>query len=89
MSNEPGVYIYGKFGIRTENLMLFKEDGEGNIVNEPLTCVPYERAAINKSLMTEEQIAWVDSYHAWVRDTLVPLLDEETAEFVKQQTMPL
>ena len=89
MSNEPGVYIDGKFGIRTENLMIFSEDGEGNVVNEPLTCVPYEREAINKSLMTEEEIAWVDNYHAWVRDTLVPLLDDETAEFVKQQTMPL
>ena len=89
MSNEPGVYIDGKFGIRTENLMLFSEDEEGNIVNEPLTCVPYERKAINKSLMTEEEIAWVDSYHAWVRETLVPLLDEETAEFVRQETMPL
>ena len=89
MSNEPGVYIDGKFGIRTENLMIFKEDEDGNLVNEPLTCVPYERAAINKSLMTEEEIAWVDNYHAWVRETLVPLLDEETAEFVKQETMPL
>ena len=89
MSNEPGVYIDGKFGIRTENLMIFKEDEEGNLVNEPLTCVPYERAAINKALMTEEEIAWVDNYHAWVRETLVPLLDEETAEFVKQETMPL
>ncbi len=89
MSNEPGVYIDGKYGIRIENLMLFSEDGTGNLVNEPLTCVPYERKAINKSLMTEEEIAWVDSYHKWVRETLVPLLDEETAEFVKEETKPL
>lgn len=89
MSNEPGVYIDGKYGIRIENLMLFSEDGTGNLVNEPLTCVPYERKAINKSLMTEEEIAWVDNYHKWVRETLVPLLDEETAEFVKEETKPL
>lgn len=89
MSNEPGVYIDGKYGIRIENLMLFSEDGTGNLVNEPLTCVPYERKAINKSLMTDEEIAWVDSYHEWVRETLVPLLDEETAEFVKEETSPL
>jgi Xaa-Pro aminopeptidase len=89
MSNEPGVYIDGKYGIRTENLMLFSEDGEGNLVNEPLTCVPYDRKAINKSLMTDEEIAWVDNYHAWVRETLVPLLDDETAEFVKEETKPL
>ena len=89
MSNEPGVYIDGQFGVRIENLMLFKEDGEGNLVNEPLTCVPYERKAINKALMSEEEIAWVNSYHEWVRDTLVPLLDDETAEFVKEETRPL
>lgn len=89
MSNEPGVYIDGKFGVRIENLMLFSEDGEGNLVNEPLTCVPYDRKAINKSLMTDEEIEWVNNYHAWVRDTLVPLLDDETAEFVKEETMPL
>lgn len=89
MSNEPGVYIDGEFGVRIENLMLFSRDEEGNLINEPLTCVPYERKAINTSLMTEEEIAWVDAYHEWVRDTLVPLLDEETAEFVKEETSPL
>jgi Mg-chelatase subunit ChlD len=50
MSNEPGVYIEGKFGIRIENLVSFKDDAEGYIVNEPLTCVPYEREAIKKAL---------------------------------------
>ena len=89
MSNEPGVYIDGEFGIRIENLMLFIEDEEANLVNEPLTCVPYERKAINTELMTDEEIAWVDRYHEWVRDTLVPLLDEETAEFVREETKPL
>ena len=63
MSNEPGVYIDGEYGIRTENLMLFKEDGEGNLVNEPLTCVPYDRAAINKDLLSEDELEWINSYH--------------------------
>lgn len=89
MSNEPGVYIDGRFGVRIENLMLFIDDGAGNLINEPLTCVPYERQAINKDLMTEEEITWVDNYHAWVRDTLLPFLDDETAEFLKEETRPL
>ena len=89
MSNEPGAYIDGRFGIRTENLMLFSEDSEGSLVNEPLTCVPYDRAAINRDLLSEDEIAWINDYHKWVRDTLVPLLDDETAEFVKKETMPL
>ena len=89
MSNEPGVYIDGKFGVRTENLILFKDDENGNVINEPLTCVPYEREAINLDLLSDEEIAWVNDYHAWVRETLVPLVDEDTAEFVKEATEPL
>ncbi|MBR2674455.1 MAG: aminopeptidase P family protein [Mogibacterium sp.] len=89
MSNEPGVYFDGRFGIRIENLMLFSDDGEGNIVNEPLTCVPYERRAINKALMTEEEIAWLNDYHAWVRDSLLPHLDVDTAEFLREETKPI
>lgn len=89
MSNEPGVYIDGKFGVRIENLVLFKDDGEGNVINEPLTCVPYERAAINTALLSDEELTWVNDYHKWVRDTLVPLVDEETAAFIEQETAPL
>ena len=89
MSNEPGVYIDGKFGVRTENLILFKDDGNGNVINEPLTCVPYDREAINLDLLSDEEVAWINDYHAWVRETLVPLVDEDTAEFVKEATEPL
>ena len=88
MSNEPGVYIDGKFGVRIENLILFKDDGEGHVVNEPLTCVPYERCAINVSLPSDEELEWLNNYSKWVRDTLVPLLDDATAEFVKEETEP-
>ena len=89
MSNEPGVYIDGAFGVRIENLILFKDDGNGNIINEPLTCVPYEREAINASLLSDEELAWLNNYHMWVRETLMPLLDEETAAFLIEQTEPI
>ena len=89
MSNEPGVYVEGSFGVRIENLVLFKEDEEGFIVNEPLTCVPYERQAINKDLLTDEQIAYVNNYHKWVRETLTPLLDDETAAWLAAETSEL
>lgn len=88
MSNEPGMYLEGKFGIRIENLVVFKDE-EGNIVNEPLTCVPYERRAINKALLTDDEIAYVNDYHAWVRDTLTPLLDAETAAWLAEETAAL
>lgn len=89
MSNEPGVYIEGGFGIRIEDLVVWKENENGCLVNEALTCVPYEREAIDKSLLTDEEIEWVDDYHKRVFDTLSPLVDEYTAEFLAYATAPL
>ncbi len=89
MSNEPGVYIEGGFGIRIENMVVFEEDKEGIIVNKPLTCVPYERQAIKKELLTDEQLRYVNEYHKWVRETLTPLLDDETASWLAAETAEL
>ena len=89
MSNEPGVYIEGSFGVRIENMVVFKDDEEGYIVNEPLTCVPYERKAIKKELLTDEQLRYVNNYHKWVRETLTPLLDKETAVWLADETAEL
>jgi Xaa-Pro aminopeptidase len=89
MSNEPGVYIEGSFGVRIENMVVFKDDEEGFIVNEPLTCVPYEREAIKKELLTDEQLRYVNEYHKWVRETLTPLLDDETAAWLAAETAEL
>lgn len=86
MSNEPGVYIDHKFGVRIENEVLMKDDGKGNTINEPITFVPYERKAINPALLTDEELAWVNNYHKMVRETLLPLVDGDLAEFVKEET---
>lgn len=89
MSDEPGFYKEGSHGVRIENLVVFIDDGEGNIVNEPLTCVPYERKAIKKDLLTDEEIEYVNKYHEWVRKTLTPLLDDETAAWLEGETAAL
>lgn len=89
MSNEPGVYLEDRFGVRIENLVVFENDEEGFIVNKPVTCVPYEREAINKDLLTDEQIRYVNGYHKWVRETLTPLLDDETAAWLASETAEL
>ncbi len=89
MSNEPGVYLEDGFGVRIENLVVFENDEEGFIVNKPVTCVPYEREAINKALLTDEQIRYVNGYHKWVRETLTPLLDDETAAWLASETAEL
>ena len=74
---------------RVPNPMKFKAGMIMSNEPEPLTCVPYDRAAINTSLLSDEELAWVNNYHAWVRETLVPLLDEDTAQFVIRETEPL
>ena len=86
MSNEPGVYIDHKFGVRIENEVLMKDDGKGNVINDPITFVPYERKAINPALLTDEELAWVNNYHKMVRETILPMLDGELAEFLIQET---
>lgn len=89
MSNEPGLYMAGEFGIRIENEILIKDAGDGNLISEPITFVPYEREAINIDLLTEEEISWIDSYHSMVREALMPRLEGEDREFLIKETEPL
>ena len=89
MSNEPGVYLENRFGIRIENLVVWEKADNVSLVNRSLTCVPYERDAIDTTLLTESEVLWIDEYHAWVRDTLKPLLDDETTEYLLEATAPL
>ena len=89
MSDEPGLYLDHKFGVRIENEVLFEEDENGYLVNEPITFVPYERKAINPDLLTAEEVAWLNAYNQLVRDTILDKLDEELADFVKIETEPI
>ena len=89
MSNEPGLYIAGKYGIRIENEILIKDAGKGRLISEPITLVPYEREAINTDLLTDVELNWVNTYHELVREVLLPRLDGEDAEFLIYATEPL
>ena len=88
MSNEPGVYLEGRFGIRIENMVYTKEadDVSGEIVSVPLTLVPYEREAIDPKLLTDRELDWVNEYHRRVRETVGPLLSGADLEFLKEAT---
>jgi Xaa-Pro aminopeptidase len=84
LSNEPGYYKTGAYGIRIENLVLVKEapkvaGAEKSLNNfETLTLAPIDRRLIVLEMLTAAEIAWLDDYHARVRDSLSPLVDEET-----------
>lgn len=94
LSNEPGYYKQGAFGIRIENLVLVEErqiEGqEGRYLGfETLTFVPLDRKLIDTGLLTAEEVAWVDGYHAQVRDVLRPRLTGDDWAWVERETAPL
>ncbi len=94
LSNEPGYYKAGEYGIRIENLVLtVARDIPGGDLPmlgfETLTFVPIERTLIVPALLTDAERAWVDAYHAKVADLLTPLLDLETAAWLAAKCAPL
>ncbi len=89
-SDEPGVYLEGKYGIRLENEVLCVKDGIGEGFRfEPLTWCPWERDAILTELLSPEEFEWVDNYHRQVYETLKPYLDNETAAWLAEAAAPL
>jgi Xaa-Pro aminopeptidase len=94
LSNEPGYYKTGQYGIRIENLILVKPhaipDGERPMLGfETLTLAPIDRALIDARLLDETEIAWLDAYHARVRHEIAPLVDGATRDWLVNATMPL
>jgi Xaa-Pro aminopeptidase len=95
LSNEPGYYKTGGYGIRIENLVLVTEGpsitGADKPLNmfETLTLAPIDRRLIARELLTGEEAAWLDDYHARVRAVLAPLVDADTAKWLEAATQSL
>ncbi|HEY1431309.1 MAG TPA: aminopeptidase P family protein [Stellaceae bacterium] len=93
VSNEPGYYKTGAYGIRIENLVLVQPaDGSAEremLGFETLTLAPIDRNLIDPSLLDEDEIAWLDAYHTRVRETLTPLVDPDTARWLAEATEPV
>ncbi len=94
LSNEPGYYRANAYGIRIENLVLVEpraiEGGERPMLGfETLTLAPYDRRLIDAGLLDAAEIAWIDAYHAAVREALTPDLDEEARSWLDGATAPL
>ncbi|HLI12682.1 MAG TPA: aminopeptidase P family protein [Alphaproteobacteria bacterium] len=95
VSNEPGYYKPGEYGIRIENLVAVRAADKGAgaerrmMCFETLTLAPIDRDLIELNLMTAGEIAWLDAYHARVRDTLAPLLDRDANRWLEGATQPL
>jgi len=95
LSNEPGYYKPGSFGIRIENLIIVTEPEvpEGGDIPmmgfETLTFCPIDRRLIDKSLFTQEEIDWLNSYHARVREKLSGHLKDAQRKWLEAATAPL
>ena len=94
VSNEPGYYRTGSFGVRIENLVLVaKRDIAGAdrdmLGFETLTLVPIDTRAVDKKLMTPEEVRWLNAYHARVRKALSPLVRPATRKWLVAATKPL
>jgi Xaa-Pro aminopeptidase len=95
VSNEPGYYKEGAYGIRIENLVAVIEDAprpgdeRPMLAFETLTLAPVDLDLIEPALLTSEETAWLDTYHARVRETLAPLVDETTVKWLEAATRPL
>lgn len=93
LSNEPGCYIAGDFGVRIENLVKVvskHESANGSYLGfEDLTLCPHERVLIDVHLLSEEDRRQVDEYHARVYKVLAPLLDSKDRAYLEAQTRAL
>jgi Xaa-Pro aminopeptidase len=93
VSNEPGYYKTGAYGIRIENLVVVQPSevsGEREMLGfETLTLAPIDRNLIDPSLLDGDEIAWLNAYHARVREALTPQLDPDTARWLAEVTQPV
>lgn len=94
LSNEPGYYKQGEYGIRIENLIVVEErvipGGDRTIYGfETITWCPYERALIDLRLLDEGEIAWINAYHAQVWSNLAALVEGEAKAWLEKACLPL
>ncbi len=95
LSNEPGDYKEGEYGIRIENLVLVKEtgdileDGRKTLCFETVSLVPFDRRLIDTALLNDMEIKWINEYHANVKEKILPQLKEEAANWLIENTKAL
>jgi Xaa-Pro aminopeptidase len=96
LTDEPGYYEDGAFGIRIENVLVVREaatphrfGGKPYLEFEPLTVVPISTRLLDASLLSEAERAWLNDYNGWVRATLGPLLQGHAADYMRRETEPV
>lgn len=92
-SNEPGIYRPGRWGVRIENLVAARPYLSGELGEflcfETLTLCPIDTRCIDASLLREDEIVWLDDYHAMVRERVGPLVEGAARDWLLARTAPL
>ena len=93
VTDEPGIYLAGKFGVRIENTLLvtpYKETEFGKFLQfESLTLCPIDKTPIIVDMLTQEELDWLNTYHQIVYEKLSPYLDEEEKNWLQEGCKPL
>jgi Xaa-Pro aminopeptidase len=94
LSNEPGFYLPDQYGIRLENLLLVQPAelpaaGKPFLRFETLTLAPFDRRLLEPALLTAEERAWLDAYHACVLESVGPALDPDVSAWLEDACAPI
>ena len=95
VSNEPGYYRSGAFGIRIENLVLVHDatdisGGDQQMLGfETLTLAPIDSRLIDPTMLNDDELHWLNAYHGWVRREISPLVDDEVRNWLHKATEPM
>ncbi len=93
VSNEPGFYKEGEFGIRCENLIFVKESDSSSsrkmLEFENLTQVPFDTRLINSNLLNQPEIDWINNFHTKVFNTISPFLNQDETAWLKNACSPI
>lgn len=93
VTDEPGIYLAGRFGVRIENVLLvtpYQETEFGRFLQfEPLTLCPIDTTPILRDLMLDEEVEWLNQYHSMVYEELAPHLDDDERQWLREATRAL
>lgn len=93
VTDEPGIYLADRFGVRIENTLLvvpYQETEFGQFLQfEPLTLCPIDKRPIIAEMLSQEEVDWLNGYHQTVFDRLSPHLDADEVEWLRQACAPL
>ena len=93
VTDEPGVYVEGRFGVRIENTLLvtpYINNDFGTFLQfESLTLCPIDLRPVDLGRLTDEEISWLNAYHQMVYERLAPYLDEDVRQWLRKNTLPV